>query len=639
MWLEDEAPTPSMEGLVVVPAANPSRRCDFARRLAVFSGPGLLISVGYCDPGNWSTGLAAGAGWGYSLLFAVLASSLVGMYLQALAARLGIAGRRDLAQACRASLPRGASLALWISAEVAMVATDLAEVVGFAVGLSLLTGAPLAVGVALAAGDTLLLLAAPAGGRHARIVEAITLGLMLTISACFTFALAAARPPLADVAAGFLPSRVLLADGGATLVAVGILGATVMPHNLYLHSALVQQRRVAACEVGPNSSGGSEVEIVAMTSAAGAVAAAATRALHDDGTEAAKEPANEAGSEAQALAVSPSPPLEPPLQSPPLQPDSTNAAPVPPAATTPLEASFALAQALDDRSGSSGGSGSGSGSGSGDGSRSGSGGVVGGAGESDGGARAAAAPSLAAAFAAAAAVAAAAEEAATASLLPSAAPPVAAGAAAEASSVQHPREPVLQALRLSVVDAAVSLCGALSINASIVILAGTALRPLVSSGDVPLAEAASLQGAAALLKPAVGSAAAALFAVALLASGQSSTFTGTMAGQVVMEGFLALRLAPWKRRLLTRSVAVLPAAATVAFAGDAAVGRLLVLSQVVLAFQLPFAIVPLVAFASSRKLLGPYALGRAAAALGWAISAGIIAINVWLAARMLAGEG
>ena len=243
-WLCDAAPPATLDGVVRMPAARAGRRCDFLRRLLVYSGPGLLIAVGSVDPGNWSTNLLAGSGWGYSLLFVVLVSSLVGFFLQSLSLRLGVASRRDLAQACRASLHPAANVALWLSAEVAMVATDLAEVIGFAVGFSLLTGAPLAAGVGLAAGDPLLLLALPAGGRHARIIELISLALMLTIAACFIVALSAAQPPIADVLRGFLPSAVLFQDGGATLVAVGILGATVMPHNLYLHSALSRSRAV-----------------------------------------------------------------------------------------------------------------------------------------------------------------------------------------------------------------------------------------------------------------------------------------------------------------------------------------------------------------------------------------------------------
>jgi manganese transport protein len=196
---------------------------------------------------------------------------------------------------------------------------------------------------------------------------------------------------------------------------------------------------------------------------------------------------------------------------------------------------------------------------------------------------------------------------------------------------------VLQALSLSTADSCVSLLGALAINSSIVVLAGTALRPLVAAGATPLATAASLQGAYALLEPALGGASATLFAVALIAAGQSSTFTGTMAGQVVMEGFLRVRLRPWLRRLLTRTVAVVPAAVTVAVAGNAAVGSLLVFSQVTLAFQLPFAVVPLVFFASSARRLGPYAVSAPVAALGWVIALTIIGINLWLVAQLITG--
>ena len=203
--------------------------------------------------------------------------------------------------------------------------------------------------------------------------------------------------------------------------------------------------------------------------------------------------------------------------------------------------------------------------------------------------------------------------------------------------VPHPRASVLQALSLSTADACLSLCGALAINSAIVVLAGTTLHPLVVAGTTPLAEAASLQGAYALLEPALGGAAATLFAVALIAAGQSSTFTGTIAGQVVMEGFLRIRLRPWLRRLLTRAVAIVPAAVTVAVAGDAAVGSLLVFSQVTLAFQLPFAIIPLVFFVSSAKRLGPYAISAPVAAAGWAVALAIIAMNIYLVVQLITG--
>jgi manganese transport protein len=195
------------------------------------------------DPGNWSTGLRAGAGWGYAHLCVVLLSSLVGLFLQTLAVRLGVAGKRDLAQACRDALPRPLVLALWASAELAMVATDLAEVIGFAVAFQLLTGAPTWAGVVLSTGDTLLLFLLPAGGARERAIEVLSLVLVALIAGSFVVLLAVARPSGSAVMAGYLPSAPLF-QGEATLVAVGILGATVMPHNLYLHSAVVRLRRV-----------------------------------------------------------------------------------------------------------------------------------------------------------------------------------------------------------------------------------------------------------------------------------------------------------------------------------------------------------------------------------------------------------
>jgi len=599
-WLFDSAPAPSLDGIVRVPAAR-ARCCDFPRRLLLYSGPGLLIAIGSVDPGNWSTNLLAGSGWGYSLLFVILVSSLVGLFLQLLSARLGVAGRRDLAQACRASLHPAANVALWFSAEVAMVATDLAEVIGFAVGFTLLTGAPLAAGVGLAAGDTLLLLALPAGGRHARIVEVISLLLVLTMAACFIVALAAAKPPIADVLRGYLPSAVLFQDGGATLVAVGILGATVMPHNLYLHSALAQQRVIDEGAAGEEHGALLLPPVDAAAAAHGGERGVRPSAANGGG--------GEQGAQAPP-ASAPAPAAKPPL------PQATDA-------QSPMEASFALARALDGDGGSGGGS---------------------------GGARVAAEAAGDAAGDAAAAAASASKSAPAdvppQPLAPALPPGIVVNVAAAGSApppaaapapLPHPRASVLQALSLSTADAAVSLLGALCINSAIVVLAGSALHPLVASGETPLAEAASLEGAYALLEPALGRSAAAVFAVALIAAGQSSTFTGTMAGQVVMEGFLRIKLRPWLRRLLTRAVAVVPAAIAVSVAGDAAVGSLLVFSQVTLAFQLPFAVVPLVVFASSRARLGPYAISAPVAAVGWAIALTIIGINLWLVVQLIAG--
>lgn len=427
------------------------------------------------------------------------------MFLQALAVRLGVCGGRDLAQACATALPHWARLLLWASAEVAMCATDLAEVIGFAVALRLLTGWPAWAGVALAAGDTLLMLALPAGRFGARLVEALAAALVAVIAVCFLVQLVVAAPSGAGIGAGLLPSGVLVADAGATLVAVGILGATVMPHNLYLHSALVRTRRVleevvegaAADADGGGGSGGADV------SAAGAVAA-------------------------------------PPAPAPP--------------AEQPRGSEFVV------------------------------------------------------------------------------------GADPHGSHFPdpraHPAASWQQALTLAVWDSSLSLFGALAINSSIVIIAAAVFHPAVAAGAMNADDAASLEGAYRLLQPALGPAAATMYAVALLCSGQSSTFTGTMAGGVVMDGFLNIRLKPWLRRLLTRSVAIVPAAVVVAATGERGLDDLLVLSQVTLAFQLPFAVFPLVYFTASKTRMGPYALSAPSAALGWAIAFGIVGMNLFLASNL-----
>ena len=492
-WYKNVEPEPSLEGaILVIPRAQPARILDFARRLYAFSGPGILIAIGYMDPGNFATGLSAGAGYGCVHLSVVLFASLIGIFLQALAARLGVAGKRDLAQACRDAFPRWAALMLWVSAELAMVATDLAEVIGFAVAFQLLTGLPTWAGVALSAGDTLLLLLLPAGGGRERAVELLSFILLVIIAACFAVQLAFAQPPAAAVLGGYLPSAALF-KGEASLIAVGILGATVMPHNLYLHSAMMRLRAVGA--------GG----------AAAAAAAAADTA-------------------APSVAAESPPALE--------------------------HEQLSL--------------------------------------------RSEAGP---------------------------AAPPASPGDALAAADTQ-------QLLELSVWDSALSLSCAFAVNSAIVIVAAKAFHPAVESGSISLEEASSLSGAYRLLEPALGKASSTLFAVALLCSGQSSTFTGTMAGQVVMEGFLHLKLSPFIRRLLTRSVAIVPAALTAALVGDAGLNQLLVLSQVTLSFQLPFAIVPLVFFVSSSERLGPYAVSRTAAACGWVVCALIISLNLYMLSQV-----
>jgi manganese transport protein len=441
------------------------------------------------------------------------------MYLQALTVRLGVCGGRDLAQACATALPRWARLLLWASAEVAMVATDLAEVIGFAVALRLLTGWPTWAGVALAAGDTLIMLALPAGRFGARLVEYLALLLVLIIAVCFSVQLVVAAPSGAAIGAGLLPSGVLVADARATLVAVGILGATVMPHNLYLHSALVRTRRVQEEEVGVEGAGAGEV-----AGGAGGGAAVTTPA---------------AGGSAAAAAT---------------------AAAAPPPAPAPVAEGDEFVVGADPHS----------------------------------------------------------------SHFP--------------DPRAHPAASWQQTLTIAVWDSCLSLFGALAINSAIVIIAAAVFHPAVAAGTMDPDDAASLEGAYRLLQPALGKGAATMYAVALLCSGQSSTFTGTMAGGVVMDGFLNIRLRPWLRRLLTRSVAIVPAAVVVAAAGERGLDDLLVLSQVTLAFQLPFAVFPLVHFTASSVRMGPYALSKPAAALGWAIAAGIVVINIFLASALIKGH-
>ena len=427
--------------LSTVAARPPFGTGGLLRRL----GPGLLISVGYMDPGNWATDIEAGSRFGYGLLWVVVASSLAAMLLQTLAARLGIASGLDLAQLCRARYGPLGRTALWLLAETAIIATDLAEVLGCALAFHLLFGVPMLVGAGLTLFDTLVVLALQ--GRGLQRLEAVVLGLVATIGACFAYELAVVGVDGAAALRGLQPSLALLHEPHALALAIGIVGATVMPHNLYLHSALVQ-------------------------------------------------PVPEAGG------------------------------------------------------------------------------------------------------------------------LPSAA--MATETAAEKS----------RAIRTASVDTVGSLALALLVNAAILLLAAQAFH---GHGRV----VADIGDAYRLLEPLTGvSLAAALFGVALLASGQSSTITGTLAGQVVMEGFLRLRMPLWQRRLLTRSLALVPAFVGLAWLGDSAVGRLLVASQIVLSLQLPFALWPLLRAVGDRSLLGELAAPRAACAAGWAIFAVIVAGNGWLLARL-----
>ena len=402
------------------------------KKLMRFAGPGLLVSVGYMDPGNWATDIEAGSKFGYGLLFVVLLASLAAMLLQTLCVRLGLIAQKDLARACRDHYSPAVNRFLWIGAEIAIVACDLAEVLGSALALHLLFGVSVPVGIAITAFDTLLVLGLQGAGF--RRVEAIVLGLVATIAGCFVVELAMSQPNWFGVAMGFVPSFERLQQPGALYLAIGIVGATVMPHNLYLHSSIVQTRRVQP-------------------------------------TDAARR----------------------------------------------------------------------------------------------------------------------------------------------------------EAVRFATLDTLVCLSLALLVNAAIMILAASAFN---SSGHK---EVTDIADAYRLIEPVVGSAmAASLFAVALLASGQSSTFTGTIAGQIVMEGFLDLKIPCWQRRLITRGLALVPAFAGVWWFGDAGIGKMLVLSQVVLSFQLPFAMWPLIRFTSSPALMGAFANRPLIKILAWGLFGVISVANVWL---------
>jgi manganese transport protein len=405
---------------------------SWLRKLFAFAGPGYLVAVGYMDPGNWATDLGGGAKFGYQLLSVVLISNLMAMFLQALSAKLGIVTGRDLAQACRQHYSRRVSFLLWIACEIAIAACDLAEVLGSAVALQLLFGLPLLAGVVITALDVLIVLALQ--GRGFRLIEAFVVTLILTIAACFAYELFIARPIWMHAALGFIPRAEILRNREMLYIAIGILGATVMPHNLYLHSSIVQTR-------------------------------------------------------------------------------------------------------------------------------------------------------------------------------------------AFGSGVRDKRE----ALRFAYIDSHVALGIALFINAAILVLAAAAFH---TRGMHDVAEIAS---AYKLLSPVLGaSLASTIFACALLASGQNSTLTGTLAGQIVMEGFLDIRLKPWLRRLITRAIAIIPAILVIAIAGESKVTWLIILSQVILSFQLPFAVIPLVQFTSNRAKMGTFVNSRLTTATAWTIAVAILFLNAEL---------
>jgi manganese transport protein len=428
-WRRERA-RPSLAEVFGTIATKPTG--SFWRKLVSFLGPGYLVAVGYMDPGNWATSLAGGSKFGYALLTVALLSNLMAILLQALCARLGIAAGRDLAQACRDAFPRAVSWPLWVLAEIAICATDLAEVIGTAIGLNLLFGIPLEIGVLITALDVFVILWLQNLGF--RWIEAFIVTLLGVIAICFSIQIAMADPDWGAVIKGFAPTTEIVTNPDMLYLALGILGATVMPHNLYLHSGVVQTRRFG-------------------------------------------------------------------------------------------------------------------------------------------------------------------------------------------DSVADRRE----AITLATTDSTIALMFALLINASILILAAATFN---KAGKTDVAE---LEQVHSFLAPMLGSAIApTLFGIALLCCGLNSTVTATLSGQIVMEGFLDIRLPAWARRLVTRSIAIVPAAIVTIWYGEKGTAQLLILSQVILSLQLPFAIVPLVMFTADRRKMGELIAPRWVTALAALTAAVIITLNVKL---------
>ncbi len=427
---EPTSSTPSLQESYRSVAVPPGAK--FWRKLWAFSGPGFLVAVGYMDPGNWATDIAGGSRFAYRLIFVLAFSNLMALLLQSLSARLGVVAQRDLAQACREAYSPRASFALWVLAEIAIAATDLAEVIGSAIALNLLFGLPLIWGVCLTALDVLAILYLQQKGF--RYLEAIVVVLIGTIGLCYFTEILLVRPDLGGIGRGFVPTGELFTNHEMLYIALGMLGATVMPHNLYLHSSVVQTRAVERTPAGLRT-----------------------------------------------------------------------------------------------------------------------------------------------------------------------------------------------ALRFNLFDSAVALNFAFFINAAILVMAAATFH------RHGLNQIAEIQDAYHTLSPLLGIPfASALFAIALLCSGQSATLTGTLAGQIVMEGFLNIRLAPWLRRLITRLIAIIPAVITVALYGESGMARLLILSQVVLSLQLSFAVVPLVRFTMDRKLMGEFTARGWVKVAAWTVAVVIALLNAWL---------
>jgi len=408
------------------------RNGSFWRKLLAFSGPGLMVAVGYMDPGNWATDIAGGAKFGYTLLSVVLISNFFAIILQYLALKLGVATERDLAQACRDHYSPVTSFCLWVLCEIAIAACDLAEVIGSALALNLLFHIPLAVGVAITALDVLVILFFQYKGF--RLIESIVASLIFVILACFSYEILASHPDLIPILGGLIPSQQIVVNPSMLYIAIGILGATVMPHNLYLHSSIVQTRDYERTETGKK-----------------------------------------------------------------------------------------------------------------------------------------------------------------------------------------------MAIKFAAIDSTVALLFAFFINAAILIVAGASFHKTGHQGVADIMEAHKL------LAPLLGATlASTLFAIALLASGQNSTLTGTLAGQIVMEGFLHIRLKPWLRRLITRAIAIIPAFIVTVMYGERGIANLLLLSQVILSMQLSFAVIPLILFTNDRHKMGSFVNSRATKMVAWVVAAIILVLNVYL---------
>ena len=399
--------------------------------MLAFAGPGYLVAVGYMDPGNWATDLAGGSRFGYSLLSVILISNLMAVLLQGLASKLGVVTGRDLAQACRDHYSRPVVWALWILCEIAIAACDLAEVIGSAIALNLLFGIAIPVGVVITGFDVLLLLFLQ--NKGVRVLEALVVTLIATVGVCFAFELLLSRPDVMEVAKGFIPTTDTVSNADKLYIAIGILGATVMPHNLYLHSSIVQTRKYEENATGRR-----------------------------------------------------------------------------------------------------------------------------------------------------------------------------------------------EAVRYAFIDSTIALSFALFINAAILIVAAATFH---TSGNSGVAE---IQDAFKLLTPLLGAGASSVFALALLASGQNSTLTGTLAGQIVMEGFLNIRIRPWLRRMITRLIAIVPAVFVAVLSGEAGTAKLLILSQVVLSLQLSFAVFPLVMFTSDKLKMGEFVNPFWLKCLAYLVATVIAVLNVWL---------